>query len=73
MGYFDTLRRNGWLADPGDRVRVVATHRAGCLSTWGRSCSCNPRLELQANLLPSDVGDAEDENDLPMLDLASGE
>jgi hypothetical protein len=71
MDYFDTLRRNGWLADPGERVRVVTIHRTGCLSDWGRSCFCNPRLELVVDPLRRDASD--DESDLPTLDLASGE
>jgi hypothetical protein len=29
MDYFETLRSNGWLADPGERVRVVAIHAEG--------------------------------------------
>ena len=71
MDYFDTLRRNGWLADPGERVRVVAIHARGCLTNWGRSCSCDPRLVLAAE---SDPREAEEfDNDLPMFDMASGE
>ena len=71
MDYFDTLRRNGWLADPGERVRVVAIHAQGCLASWGRPCSCDPQLVLAADLLPRQS--REDDNDLPTLDLASGE
>jgi hypothetical protein len=71
MKYFDTLRRNGWLTDPGDRVRVVSMHQRGCSSAWSRSCSCDPRLELVVDPPPRDVGD--DESDLPTLELASGE
>jgi hypothetical protein len=71
MDYFDTLLRSGWLADPGERVRVVAIHHTGCLSAWGWSCSCDPRLELVVDPPPRDTGD--DESDLPTFDLASGE
>jgi hypothetical protein len=71
MDYFDTLRRNGWLADPGERVRVVAVHAEDCLSGWGRACSCEPRLLLAADPLPRAARSADD--DLPMLDIASGE
>jgi hypothetical protein len=51
MDYFDTLRSNGWLADPGERVRVLAIHADGCLTNWGRPCSCDPRLLLVADPL----------------------
>ena len=71
MDYFDTLRRNGWLADPGERVRVVTVHAEGCLARWERSCSCDPRLELEVDPLPREVRLID--NDLPTLDLASGE
>jgi hypothetical protein len=71
MDYFNTLRRNGWLADPGERVRVVAMHASGCLANWGRPCSCNPRLVMAADPLPSEVKLID--NDLPTLDVASGE
>jgi hypothetical protein len=71
MDYFDTLRRDGWLADPGERIRVVAIHRRGCLSAWGRSCSCTPRLELVVEPLSRDA--KGNESDLPTLELASGE
>jgi hypothetical protein len=71
MDYFETLRRNGWLADPGERVRVVAIHAPGCLATWGRSCSCDPKLVLAVDPLPCRPRD--DDKNLPMLDLASGE
>ena len=71
MDYFDTLRSNGWLADLGERVRVVAIHADGCLSNWGRPCSCDPRLVLAADPRPSEA--KEFDSDLLMLDLASGE
>jgi len=71
MKYFDTLRSNGWLADPGERVRVVAIHAASCLTNWGRPCSCDPRLVLAADPLPRSAKELD--NDLPLLDAASGE
>jgi hypothetical protein len=71
MDYFDTLRRNSWLADPGERVRVVAIHADGCLSNWGSPCSCDPRLMLVADSLPRNIRLID--NDLPVLDIASGE
>jgi hypothetical protein len=71
MDYFETLRCNGWLADPGERVRVVAIHAKGCLANWGRSCSCDPRLVLAVDTLPREIRLID--NDLPTLDLASGE
>jgi len=71
MGYFDTLRSNGWLADPGERVRVVAIHAESCLTNWGRPCSCDPRLVMAADPLPREARLID--NDLPALDLASGE
>ena len=71
MDYFDTLRRNGWLADPGERVQVVAIHATGCLANWGRACSCDPRLVLAADSFPRNA--RESDGDLPTLDLASGE
>ena len=71
MDYFDTLRSNGWLADPGERVRVVAIHVESCLTDWGRSCSCDPRLVLAADPLSKEVRLID--NDLPTLNRASGE
>ena len=71
MEYFDTLRSNGWLADPGERVRVVAIHARSCLANWGRPCSCDPRLVLAADPLPRKVQHLD--NDLPMFEAASGE
>ena len=71
MDYFDTLRRDGWLADPGERVRVVAVHRDACLTRRGRPCSCRPRLGLAAEAVSLEAGDFDD--DLPTFDLASGE
>ena len=46
MDYFETLRRNGWLSDPSDRVRVVAIHEKNCAARFGRPCRCTPRLVL---------------------------
>ena len=71
MDYFDTLRGNGWLADPGDRVRVVAIHARGCLSNWGRPCSCDPRLVLAADPLPREA--KTEDRERPVLGVASGE
>ncbi len=51
MDYFDALHNNGWLADPSDRVHVVAVHQVGCPGEGG--CGCVPRLVLlQAENLP---------------------
>jgi hypothetical protein len=71
MEYLEALRRNGWLADPGDRVRVVAIHASGCLTNWHRPCSCDPKLRLLVDPLPREARLIE--NDLPTLDRASGE
>lgn len=71
MDYFDTLRRNSWLADPGERVRVVAIHREHCPAYSGRSCACDPRLVLAPYTRSRDVKLID--NDLPTLDVASGE
>ena len=71
MDYFDTLRSNGWLADPGERVRVAAIHANGCLTNWGRSCSCDPLLVLEVDPLPREARLID--SDLPVLDAASGE
>jgi hypothetical protein len=71
MDYFETLRRNGWLADPGDRVRVVAIHGKGCPANAGRPCACDPRLVLAVDPLPRRAKEVD--NDLPLLDAASGE
>ena len=71
MDYFDILRRNGWLADPGERVRVVAVHQEGCLADRDRPCSCEPKLLLAADGSPRETRLAD--KDLPTLDLASGE
>jgi len=71
MDYLDTLRSNGWLADPGERVRVVAIHAESCLTDWDRPCSCDPRLVLAADPLPCKA--KADDRELPLLDFASGE
>ncbi len=71
MDYFETLRSNGWLADPGERVRVVAIHAEGCLTRWSRPCSCDPRLVLAADPFSKNVWLIH--NDLPTLNRASGE
>ena len=71
MEYLDVLRRNGWLADPSDRVRVVASHDRSCPANDGQSCRCFPRLVLAADLLPIRV--EKDDPDLPILDAASNE
>jgi hypothetical protein len=71
MDYLDTLRRNGWLADPSDRVRVAAIHAEGCPANGGRTCRCNPRLVLAADYPPRWAKD--ESRDLPLLDAASNE
>ncbi len=72
MDYLDTLRRNGWLADPADQVRVVAIHTEGCpANRRGRPCWCEPRLVLVADSLPRFAKD--DDRDLPILDAVSNE
>jgi hypothetical protein len=71
MDYFETLRRNGWLADPGDRIRVEVVHAEGCAANVGRPCSCDPRLVLAADPLPRP--EKEEEKDLPVFVTASGE
>jgi len=71
MDYLETLRCNGWLADPSDRVRVVAIHAEGCPANVGRSCRCNPRLVLAADLVQRFAKD--DHRDLPILDAVSNE
>lgn len=71
MVYFDTLRRNGWLADPGERVRVVAIHAKGCAVNAGWLCTCDPRLVLAVDPLPRRAKDRR--HFLPRMDAASGE
>lgn len=56
MDYFEALRGDGWVPDPGDRVEVVAEHQRHCtafLGSGGR-CSCAPTLVLR----PSRSSDA---------------
>ncbi|MCG6948744.1 MAG: hypothetical protein LJE93_07525 [Acidobacteria bacterium] len=71
MDYLEILRRRGWLSDPGERVRVVAVHARDCPARNGGLCRCEPRLVLAASLLPRRAED--DDRDLPMLHVASGE
>jgi hypothetical protein len=72
MDYLDTLRRNGWLADPSDQVRVVAIHAGGCPThRRGGPCWCQPRLVLVADPPRRQAGRVD--SDLPMLDAASNE
>ena len=71
MNYLETLRCNGWLADPTDRVRVVAIHAKGCPADDGWSCRCNPRLVLAADLVQRFAKD--DDRDLPLFDAVSNE
>ena len=71
MDYFETLRRNGWLADPSDRVQVLAIHGERCPARRGRTCRCEPRLVLSSHQRP-------DSPDRPIagrqrLEAASGE
>ena len=70
MDYLDTLRRNGWLADPTDKVRVVVIHRDSCPVNRTGRCVCQPRLVLAH---PSIDEDQDLEPDVPVYDLASGE
>jgi hypothetical protein len=71
MEYLDVLRRNGWIADPTDKVRVTAVHDMDCPAAAGRSCWCSPRLVLTAEC-EQPVGRDLD-RDAPLLDMASGE
>ena len=72
MGYLDTLRRNGWLADPADQVRVVVIHAEGCPThRRGGPCWCEPRLVLVAG--PPRRRAKDEDHDLPLLDAASNE
>ena len=72
MDYLDTLRCNGWLADPADQVRVVAILAEGCPThRKAGPCWCEPRLVLVADLPRSQAGHVD--SDLPILEAASGE
>ena len=71
MDYLETLRRNGWLTDPGERVRVVAIHAAGCPARLGQRCACEPRLTLASNPFPRES--RKRDVDLPTLEVAAGE
>ena len=72
MDYLETLRRNGWLADPGDQVRVVVIHADGCpIHRRGGPCWCERRLVLVAYSLSRFA--KNDDRDLPFLDAVSNE
>jgi hypothetical protein len=71
MDYLDTLRRNGWLADPSDRVRVMAVHTEGCPARRRGPCWCEPRLALVPDLPRREAGDRA--SDFSVLDAASNE
>ena len=71
MDYLETLRRNGWLADPGERVRVVSVHADRCPVVEGKPCACEPRLVLAADPFAREARLVD--NDLPTLDLAANE
>jgi hypothetical protein len=71
MGYLETLRRDGWLADPSDQVRVMVIHAEGCPAHRGGPCWCEPRLVLVADLPRQEAGHVD--SDLPMLDAVSNE
>jgi hypothetical protein len=49
----------------------VAIHERGCLANWERPCSCDPQLRLVVDPMPREARLVE--NDLPTLDIASGE
>jgi len=59
MSYLETLRRGGWLADPGDRVRVVPSHAETCPSRSGGPCRCVPRLVLAVAMSEVQPGTVE--------------
>ena len=71
MDYLEVLSRNGWIADPTDKVRVTAVHDVDCPASAGRSCWCSPRLVLTAEC--SQSIDRDLDHDAPILDRASGE
>lgn len=71
MDYFDVLRRDGWIADPTDKVRVTVVHEEDCPAAKGRSCWCTPRLVLTARSSHSDEHDLD--GDFSRLEIASGE
>jgi hypothetical protein len=71
MDYLEVLRRNGWIADPTDKVRVHVIHHETCPAVKGRTCWCSPHLVMAA-----DVAQGQDEDldhDLPHREIASGE
>jgi hypothetical protein len=71
MDYLEVLRRNGWIADPTDKVGVTAVHDMDCPASAGRTCWCSPRLELTAEWAQPVGRDLD--RDAPRLDIASGE
>jgi hypothetical protein len=71
MDYLDVLRREGWIADPTDKVRVAVVHDGGCPAAKGRSCWCTPRLVLTAASSHSDEHRFDGASS--GLEIASGE
>jgi hypothetical protein len=71
MDYFETLRRDGWLADPSDRVRVLAIHGESCPARRGCRCRCEPRLVLSSDWHPD--GPGRPSVGLQPLEAAAGE
>ncbi len=71
MDYLESLRLNGWLADPSDQVRVMVIHAEGCPAHRSGPCWCEPRLVLVANIRRREARQVD--SDLPMLDAASNE
>ena len=69
MEYLESLRCNGWLTDPGDRVRVVAIHAALCPARLGYRCVCEPQLALAPNPTPREARELD--IDQPTLEIAS--
>ena len=59
MDYFEALRGDGWVPDPGDRVEVVAEHQLHCtafLANGGRCC-CSPTLIMRPSRSPDAAGE----------------
>lgn len=71
MDYFDVLRREGWIADPTDKVRVIVVHDESCPAATGRACWCSPRLALSAEA--SHRAERDFDRGPTLLDRASGE
>jgi len=71
MDYLDVLRRNGWIADPTDKVRVTVVHNEDCPAAKGRSCWCHPRLVLTAGSSRADEQHLDGVSS--RLEIASGE